>query len=167
MAQAYRYLARWFERLNDDCGYEQWSQYFVKGLQALGAGKQGLEVGCGSGAFSRALARAGYEMTGCDGSAPMLSEGMRLAAEAGVRVRFVQADAASLALGKFDFLLSPNDCYNYIPPERLPAAFRHAASSLKKGGIFWFDLSSPNKNSAKKSATMCLRTTGMRLHIWC
>ena len=121
MAQAYRYLARWFERLNDDCGYEQWSQYFVKGLQALGAGKQGLEVGCGSGAFSR------------------------LAAEAGVRVRFVQADAASLALGKFDFLLSPNDCYNYIPPERLPAAFRHAASSLKKGGIFWFDLSSEQK----------------------
>ncbi len=145
MAQAYRYLARWFERLNDDCGYEQWSQYFLKGLQALGAGKQGLEVGCGSGAFSRALARAGYDMTGCDISAPMLSEGMRLAAEAGVRVRFVQADAATLALGKFDFLLSPNDCYNYIPPERLPAAFRHAASSLKKGGIFWFDLSSEQK----------------------
>lgn len=145
MAQAYEYLSHWFERLNDDCGYEQWSQYFLTGLKALGAGRRGLEVGCGSGAFSRALARAGYDMTGADLSAPMLSEGMRLAREEGLSVTFVQADAAKLGIGRYDFLLSPNDCYNYISPERLPAAFRAAFSSLKKGGIFWFDISSACK----------------------
>ena len=145
MERAYDHLAPWFERLNDDCGYEQWSQYFLNGLRALGAGRKGLEAGCGSGAFSRALAKAGYDMTGADLSAPMLSEGMRLAREAGVSVRFVQADVAAMRLGTFDFILAPNDCYNYISPERLPAAFRRAAASLKKGGIFWFDLSSADK----------------------
>lgn len=145
MAQAYEHLAHWFERLNDDCGYAQWSQYFLSGLSALGVGRRGLEAGCGSGAFSRALARAGYDMTAADISAPMLSEGMRLAREEGLFIRFVQADAAALSLGTFDFILSPNDCYNYIPPRKLPSAFRHAAKSLKKGGVFWFDLSSAYK----------------------
>ena len=145
MTQAYDHLSEWFERLNDDCGYEQWSQYFLSGLRALGAGEKGLEVGCGSGAFCRALAAGGYRMTGADLSAPMLSEGMRLAREAGLSVSFVQADAAKLSLGKFDFIISPNDCYNYIPPAKLPAAFRRAAASLHKGGIFWFDLSSAYK----------------------
>lgn len=145
MTQAYDHLSEWFERLNDDCGYEQWSQYFLKGLTGLGVGKRGLEVGCGSGAFTRALAKAGYEMTGCDLSAPMLSKALSLAREKGLKINFVQADAAKLSLGKFDFLLSPNDCYNYIPHSNLRSAFRHAASSLKKGGIFWFDISSEYK----------------------
>ena len=145
MAKAYEYLGKWFERLNDDCGYEQWSQYFLTGLRSLGAGERGLEVGCGSGAFSRALSRAGYDMTACDISAPMLSEGMRLAREQGLHIRFVQADAVTLSLGTFDFLIAPNDCYNYIPPQKLPSAFRHAFRSLKKGGIFWFDISSEYK----------------------
>ena len=81
MTQAYDHLSEWFERLNDDCGYEQWSQYFLKGLTGLGVGKRGLEVGCGSGAFTRVLAKAGYEMTGCDLSAPMLSTALSLARE--------------------------------------------------------------------------------------
>ena len=145
MTQAYDHLSEWFERLNDDCGYEQWSQYFLRGLSGLGVGKRGLEVGCGSGAFTRALAKAGYEMTGCDLSAPMLSKAVSLAREKGLKINFVQADAAKLSLGKFDFLLSPNDCYNYIPHSNLRSALRHAASSLKIGGIFWFDISSEYK----------------------
>ena len=107
MAQAYEHLSQWFERLNDDCGYEQWSQYFLSGLAALGAGSRGLEVGCGSGAFTRVLTKAGYVMTGADLSVPMLSEAMRRAREEGLSIRYVQADAAKLNLGdKFDFLLS-------------------------------------------------------------
>lgn len=146
MANAYDHLSKWFELLNDDCDYATWSQYFIDGLNALGAGKRGLELGCGSGAFCRALARAGYEMTGADISAPMLSEGMKRAREEGVRVDFVQADAARLHTPKpFDFILSPNDCYNYIPQEKLSSAFARVASSLKSGGIFWLDVSSACK----------------------
>lgn len=146
MANAYEHLSKWFELLNDDCDYATWSQYFIDGLGRLGAGRRGLELGCGSGAFCRALARAGYRMTGADISAPMLSEGAKRAREEGVRVEFVQADAASFrSPEKYDFILSPNDCYNYISKEKISAAFARAAASLNKGGIFWFDVSSACK----------------------
>ena len=155
MTQAYDHLSEWFEYLNDDCDYPAWSQYFLSGLAALGAGRKGLEVGCGSGAFCRALAKAGYEMTGVDLSAPMLDKAARLAREEGVRVRFFQADAAVLPMREqFDFLLAPNDCYNYIMPEKLPAAFRKAAARLKKGGIFWADVSSAYKLRGKVANNM-------------
>ena len=45
MPQAYESLAEWFEYLNDDCDYPKWSQYFIEGLNRLGAGKKGLEIG--------------------------------------------------------------------------------------------------------------------------
>ncbi len=146
MRKAYDYLAEWFELLNDDCDYSLWSQYFIRGLARLGAGREGLELGCGSGAFCRALARAGYCMTGADVSPAMLGKAERLAREEGLSIPFVLADAAALKTPhKLDFILSPNDCYNYLPQEKLLPAFRRAAACLKKGGIFWFDVSSPYK----------------------
>lgn len=146
MKQAYETLADWFEILNDDCDYQRWSQYFLQGLRSLGAGRRGLEVGCGSGAFTRALTRAGYIVTGTDISVPMLNRAMRLAQDEGLHIPFVQADAASLSVPeKVDFVLSANDCYNYLSPSLLPRAFKRAASCLAKGGVFWFDISSAYK----------------------
>ncbi len=92
----YDYLADWFEILNDDCDYAAWSQYFIDGLTRYGAGKKGMELGCGSGCFCRALSKHGYLMTGADVSAPMLSKAAELARAEGVNVCYVQADAASL-----------------------------------------------------------------------
>lgn len=155
MTQAYDHLSEWFEYLNDDCDYPAWSQYFLSGLAALGAGRKGLELGCGSGAFCRALTKAGYAMTGADLSLPMLDKAARLAREEGVSVRYLQADAARLCTHeKFDFILAPNDCYNYIAPQKLPAAVRHAAANLKKGGIFWADVSSAYKLRTKVANNM-------------
>ncbi len=146
MTKAYDSLAEWFEYLNDDCDYPKWSQYFIRGLCALRAGKRGLELGCGSGAFCRALAREGYLMTGGDISLPMLDKAQSLAREEGLNVPFLQMDASKLkTLIKYDFILAPNDCYNYVSPEKLDSAFKKAASSLKKGGVFWFDVSSAYK----------------------
>lgn len=153
--QAYDFLAPWFESLNSDCDYPRWSQYFIEGLRARGAGKRGLELGCGSGAFSRALAAAGYEMTGADLSVPMLSKAQELAGKEGVRVQFVRADAACLRTPvRYDFILSPNDCFNYIAPARLPQAFAHIRGCLCKGGLFWFDISSAYKMREKVANNM-------------
>ena len=146
MPQAYDFLADWFEFLNDDCDYAAWSQYFIDGLKCRAVGRNGLELGCGSGYFCRALARAGYQMTGADISDAMLSKAAELAANEGAYVKFLHADAAKLRVpSRFDFILAPNDCYNYIPQSALSTAFKRAAESLKKGGLFWFDLSSAYK----------------------
>lgn len=146
MARAYDFLADKFEELNDDCGYREWTAYFLAGLERYGAGREGLELGCGSGAFCRALSKAGYAMDGADISEAMLSKAEFLARKEGLSVRFYLADAARLiAPKKYSFILSPNDCFNYIPSKRLGSAFRHVFSALEKGGLFWFDVSSPYK----------------------
>ncbi len=155
MTQAYDHLADWFEFLNDDCDYQTWSQYFIEGLRARGAGKRGFELGCGSGAFSRALQRAGYEMTGGDLSDAMLSKAVRLAREEGLPIPFVKADAVCLRTAeRYDFILSANDCINYLPQEKLSSAFRRIAKCLKKGGLFWFDVSSEYKLREKVANNM-------------
>lgn len=144
--RAYDSLAERFEDLNDDCGYEEWTRYLLSGLERFGASGDGLELGCGSGAFCRALTRAGYRMDGADVSAQMLTKAEYLAREEGLSVRFFLADAAKLTVPKkYGFILSPNDCFNYIAPARLASAFRGVFSALNKGGLFWFDISSAYK----------------------
>ena len=154
-AKAYRHLAEWFEYLNDDCDYRKWSQYFIGGLEKYGAGRNGLELGCGSGAFCRLLTQAGFRMSGADSSPEMLTKAEALARQDGAKIGFFRADAVSLRTPeKYDFILAPNDVYNYLPPSKLACAFSHAAKCLKKSGLFWFDVSSPHKLCEKIADTV-------------
>lgn len=146
MARAYEHLAAWFEMLNDDCGYPDWADYLIGRLKAFGAGRSGLELGCGSGYFCRALQRAGFCMSGADHSLPMLSCAEQRAREENLPIGFFYADAAALKTPeRYDFVLSPNDCFNYIPPQKLERAFCGVKRALKKGGLFFFDISTKHK----------------------
>ena len=143
---AYDALADWFEYLNDDCGYEQWSQYLLSLLTANGAGKTGLDVGCGGGYFTRKLQKSGYEMTGIDCSGAMLSKAKESARKEGLDIPFVLGDVTNLkVLSRADFAVAINDCFNYVPPKKLLSAFKHVHGCLKKGGLFFFDISSERK----------------------
>ncbi len=145
---AYSALGSVFEYLNDDCGYEQWSQYLIERLRTsdVVAGERGADVGCGNGYFTRALYKAGYDVCGVDISAEMLNKAVELAHGEGVGARFVLQDIASLNLDyKCAFITAVNDCINYVPKHRLCAAFKRVYTNLKKGGVFIFDISSEHK----------------------
>ncbi len=148
MSGAYSAIGGAFEYLNDDCGYEQWSQYLIKRLVELGfgAGAACVDAGCGNGYFSRALERAGYSVTGVDISPEMLSEAVRLSRAEGGKTQYISGDITRLALNfKPDFIVAVNDCLNYVPQKKIPATFKRIYSLLKKGGAFVFDISSENK----------------------
>ncbi|MCD7729565.1 MAG: class I SAM-dependent methyltransferase [Clostridia bacterium] len=146
MSQSYAALGGWFEYLNKDCGYDQWSQYLINRLSGLGAGSEGVDIGCGNGYFTRALIKQGYSVKGVDISARMLSRAKELSAAEGVRAEFLLGDITKLKLAsKADFAIAVNDCLNYVPPEKLHAAFTHVSACLKKGGVFIFDISSRYK----------------------
>ena len=139
---AYVNLANWFEYLNDDCGYENWSQYLIGKLKKYPV-KIGLDVGCGGGWFTRAFARAGFSVTGLDKSYEMLDVAQAKALEEGVRGEYILGDIASMKLPKrFDFATAINDCVNYIPKNKILSAFKNISGALKKGGIFLFDINS-------------------------
>ena len=146
MANSYSALGRWFEYLNEDCGYEQWSQYLIKLLKSRIAGFEGLDIGCGNGYFTRALIRAGYSVTGIDISPEMLDTAQSLALKEGIKAEFLLGDITKLKVNaKKDFCIAINDCINYIPKDKLNAALSHVKSCLKKGGVFIFDISSAEK----------------------
>ena len=146
MENSYSALGRWFEYLNKDCGYEQWSQYLIKLLKEANSGANGLDIGCGNGYFTRALIRAGYSVTGIDISPQMLDTAQKLALKEGIKAEFLLGDITKLKVtAKKDFCIAINDCVNYIPKNKLKCAFSHVFNSLKKGGVFIFDISSAQK----------------------
>jgi len=71
---------------------------FLVDLLDLPSGARILDVGCGTGRHSVALAARGYRMTGLDISAGMLAEARAAAEAAGVDVELLQADATTFRL---------------------------------------------------------------------
>ena len=146
MANSYSALGRWFEYLNNDCGYEKWSQYLIERLKSMGAGSRGVDIGCGNGYFTRALIKAGYSAVGVDISPQMLDGAQKLSLKEGVRAEFLLGDITKLKLNfKADFCVAVNDCINYVPKEKHETAFARVRGCLKKGGVFIFDISSAHK----------------------
>lgn len=151
---AYSNLAVWFEYLNDDCGYENWSQYLIDKLRAFPL-REGLDVGCGGGWFTRAFIRAGYRTTGLDISPEMLDFAQEKALKEGARGEYLLGDITKFrSPKKYDFVTAINDCVNYIPKDKLKAALQNTQRLLKKDGIFLFDVSSEKKLREKIANTV-------------
>lgn len=144
--QSYSAIGGVFEYLNSDCDYLKWSQYLINTLQRLGAGREGVDVGCGNGYFTRALSKAGYTVSGMDISPEALTTACELARKEGVCSEFLLGDITKLRLcGKVDFITAINDCINYVPKDKILQTFKRVHSNLGKCGLFIFDISSEYK----------------------
>ena len=96
-------MKKWYEELFENYaeGYDR--EAFTQGtlgevdfIEAEAGGdrrKKILDVGCGTGRHAVELAKRGYEVTGLDLSETQLRKARAKAAEAGVKVKFIQADA--------------------------------------------------------------------------
>ena len=113
-------------------------------LQLLGPvrGRSTLEVGCGAGRWSVALARAGAFPVGLDLSGRQLEKAHRVASAARARVRWVRGDAERLPFGPaaFDIVFADWGAFTFCDPRR---AVPEAARVLRPGGRLVFATSSP------------------------
>jgi len=110
-------------------------------------GKRVLDVGCGGGILSEAMAGRGADVTGIDLSDKALKVAQLHLLESGRRVAYVQADAEHLALeqpGSFDVV----PCMEVLEHVPDPARqVRACARLLKPGGDAFFATISRNLKS--------------------
>lgn len=113
-------------------------------LELIGdvAGRDVVELGCGGGQCSVALADRGADVVGVDLSTSQLDYARELAAEHGVEVEFLQGDVTALPLADESVDVAFNAwVFQWVPD--LSAAAVEAHRVLRPGGRFVFSMPHP------------------------
>ena len=107
-------------------------------LSRLKPGAAVLDVGCGTGQFTRAMGERGFRMEGIDPSAEMI----RYARRNAKGIPFTVADARDFSLKKkFAGAYAVYESLNHVPDvEGLRQVFSRVRAHLAPGGAFLFDL---------------------------
>jgi SAM-dependent methyltransferase len=134
-----------------DTGYGDFARDAVPGLLGLlrdGGVHEGLvvDLGCGSGIWSAALLKAGYEVLGIDASGELLEIARRRAPAAS----FVRGSLFDAPLPPCAAVTSIGECVTYGPdPHAGRAAFvallERIGAALRRGGVLVFDVVTPGR----------------------
>jgi len=105
-----------------------------------------LELACGTGRLAIPLKKAGVDIAGLDYAGPMLVRARAKAAAAGVKIDFRRGDARRFKLGrKFKLIfIAFNSMQHFGKREELEGLFRCVKAHLAPGGLFIFDVFSPD-----------------------
>lgn len=126
-----------YEKLMGKTG-ERWAERVVGKVRAIAPNTRGADVGCGTGTVTRALAAAGYDVTGFDPSEEMLRE----AISRGMGETYVLGGMKEVKnLTDLGFVTAVNDVVNYLRPNDLRKNFSAVYAALAAGGAFLFDFS--------------------------
>ena len=137
---AYEIFANVYDQLMDDDLFKKWFSYTEKYVPHPKASI--LELGCGNGQLGILLKQAGYDITGLDLSAEMLSLAKQRQEEAGVNFPLFQVDMRDLSsFGRYDAIISFCDTLCYLQTfDDLMSVFEQAYAHLDEGGVFLFDV---------------------------
>ena len=145
---AYEALAVSYDRLTNDVDYEATVDFYYEILKREGlAPRTAVDLACGTGSVSVLLAERGLEVIGVDMSEEMLTAAWEKTVDMENPPRFVcqklqelrlarGVDLAVCALDSLDYITDPADCAE---------AIRRVYRCLNPGGIFIFDVNTPEK----------------------
>ena len=148
---AYKNLASSYDRLTSDVDYKSWVEFAQAILKKEGLSPRTVaDLACGTGSATRILAEQGYRVTAVDLSEEMLTEAMDKCADLDAVPTFVHQNLAQLHLPRavdmavcfldsLDYILDPADCEK---------AICRTYKALNPGGIFIFDVNTPEKLQA-------------------
>ncbi|MCC7407922.1 MAG: class I SAM-dependent methyltransferase [Phycisphaeraceae bacterium] len=113
---------------------------FIQRIVPLRPEHRILDLACGWGRHTIALAKLGYTVVGYDASADYIAQALRDAQAAEVSATFEQVDMRTLALeAAFDVVLSMSTSLAFFDDLTNKDLFRRIRRSLKPGGVFVFD----------------------------
>ena len=145
---AYKNLAVSYDRLTNDVDYEATVDFYYEILKKEGLKpRTAVDLACGTGSVTAILARKGLQVIGVDMSKEMLTVAQQKAADLENPPLFLcqslqtlylprGVDLAVCALDSLDYITDPADCAE---------AIRRTYKVLNPGGIFIFDVNTPEK----------------------
>lgn len=141
-------FAEVYDLFMDSTDYDAWADYLIS-LMPTDSGRTArvFECGCGTGALTLRLTRAGYDVTGSDISTDMLEVAAEKARRSGQKIKFVRMDMRKIELHRpVDCIIAACDCVNYLTcREDVEKFLASAFNALKPGGLLLFDVSSRYK----------------------
>ncbi len=145
---SYEVLAPFYDSLTRDVDYAAWLafyRHFFDNSPQLEI-RTVLDLACGTGSMTRLLMECGYEVIAVDQSPEMLMEAMDKCADAeGIPPLLLNQSMDRLDLyGTIDACVCCLDSVNYVTEaERLQEAFNRVQCFLMPGGLFLFDVRTP------------------------
>lgn len=138
----YNVLAKYYDGLVKD---EEATKAWVDLIDAHMNGKNILELACGSGEITLALAKEGYVIEASDLSEAMIEEAKKK--EESDKVNFFVMDMCQFDLQKkYDGVLCLCDSINYLlREEQIQSMIESVYAHLKEDGVFIFDMHTPDR----------------------
>lgn len=166
---SYEFLANSYDELTADVRYQSWADYLEKHFRKCRIPVHTvLDLACGTGSLTAELALRGYEMIGVDQSAEMLAVAAEKCRELpGEAPIFLNQSMEKLDLyGTIDACVCCLDSINYVTrPAALRRAFSRVHLFLMPGGIFIFDVKTPETLEAA-DGEMYLDETDETYCVW-
>ena len=146
----YRAIAGVYDRLNAEVDYAGWADFVESCFSRYLEKKPSLllDLACGTGSMTLALAARGYDMIGVDGSMDMLSVAYERKMDADADgVLFLCQDMRDFELyGTVEAVTCCLDSVNYLLSEQdVARCFSCVHNYLDDGGLFLFDVNTPYK----------------------
>ena len=146
--EAYKALAESYDRLTSDVDYKATVDFYFHILDRENVHpRTAADLACGTGSVTALLAKRGIAVTGVDLSEEMLTVAQQKTQELTPSPFFVCQDLSQLrlprgvdlavcALDSLDYITAPSDC---------AAAIARVYRVLNPGGLFIFDVNTPEK----------------------
>lgn len=143
----YDALAACYDAMTEDVAYERWADYLERVFVQEGVPVHTvLDLACGTGTMSYLLAERGYELIGVDFSPEMLAiaAGKSVPPGAEPPIFLCQAMEDLDLYGTVDACVCLLDSVNHVTdPETLQKALHRVWLFLEPGGLFVFDIHTP------------------------
>lgn len=146
---SYDDFSRFYDLLTDNVEYEKRADYFCRLLSMCGI-NEGilLDLACGTGSISDAMADRGFEVIGVDSSIGMLNAARRKVYESGKDILLLNQSMDELDLyGTIDAAVCVLDSINHLEDEeQVRETFRKVSLFMNPGGAFAFDVNTIYKH---------------------
>ncbi len=162
-------FARYYDSLTADVDYRGRGRYLKELVEKHGGRlRLVLDLACGTGSLALELARQGAEVIAVDGSQEMLAQAMSKSAGVTPPVLYLCQGMEELDLyGTVDTTLCVLDSLNHLPgKDAIREVFRRVHLFTEPGGLFLFDMNTPEKHKNRLGGSTFVRETQEVCCIW-